>query len=70
LDDGTGRDPLDVHDFGSSAQYLFRPCKMEDGSYDETCDISFMSNATKDYISDADSEIIARIRGPAATKTA
>lgn len=30
LDDGTGRDPMEVHDFGSAAQYLFRPCELTD----------------------------------------
>ena len=35
LDDGTGRDPLEVYHFGRAAEYLFRPCKNEDGSPDE-----------------------------------
>ena len=35
LDDGTGRDPLDVYNFGKAAKYLFRPCQNEDGSPDE-----------------------------------
>ena len=35
LDDGTGRDPLKVHNFGKAAKYLFRPCQNEDGSFDE-----------------------------------
>ena len=42
LDDGTGRDPLEVHNFGSAASYLFRPCIGEDGTPDEECDIRFM----------------------------
>lgn len=37
LDDGTGRDPLQVHNFGKAASYLFRPCTNEDGSPDEVC---------------------------------
>ena len=37
LDDGTGRDPLDVYNFGKAAKYLFRPCKNDDGSPDEVC---------------------------------
>lgn len=41
LDDGTGRDPLEVHNFGKAANYLFRPCANEDGSPDEECDIVF-----------------------------
>ena len=43
LDDGTGRDPLEVHNFGTAAKYLFRPCKNEDGSIDEECDIQFIN---------------------------
>jgi hypothetical protein len=41
LDDGTGRDPLEVHNFGKAANYLFRPCANEDGSPDEECNIIF-----------------------------
>ena len=41
LDDGTGRDPLEVHNFGNAASYLFRPCMNEDGSPDKECDISY-----------------------------
>jgi 2,3-bisphosphoglycerate-dependent phosphoglycerate mutase len=37
LDDGTGRDPLEVYNFGKAAKYLFRPCKNDDGSPDEVC---------------------------------
>lgn len=37
LDDGTGRDPLEVYNFGKAGNYLFRPCKKEDGSIDEVC---------------------------------
>ena len=43
LDDGTGRDPLEVYNFGSAAKYLFRPCQNEDGSADEECDIKYDS---------------------------
>jgi len=37
LDDGSGRDPMEVHNFGSAAQYLFRPCLLtdEDFEFDE-----------------------------------
>jgi hypothetical protein len=44
LDDGTGRDPLEIHNFGKAASYLFRPCANEDGSPDEECDIRFVGN--------------------------
>lgn len=45
LDDGTGRDPLEVYNFGNAANYLFRPCTNEDGTPDEECDITFMSDS-------------------------
>jgi len=37
LDDGSGRDPMEVYDFGTAAQYLFRPCLLtdEDFEFDE-----------------------------------
>ena len=35
LDEGTGEDPMDVHDFGPAAQYLFRPCELDDDFFDE-----------------------------------
>ena len=44
LDDGTGIDPLERYNFGSAANYLFRPCENEDGSPDEECDIRWMSD--------------------------
>jgi 2,3-bisphosphoglycerate-dependent phosphoglycerate mutase len=56
LDDGTGRDPLEVHNFGKAAKYLFRPCQNEDGTPDEECDIRYMSAVYSDrvVISDED----------------
>jgi hypothetical protein len=45
LDDGTDRDPLETHNFGNVAKYLFRPCQNEDGSIDEECTINFGSVA-------------------------
>lgn len=42
LDDGTGRDSLEVYNFGKAANYLFRPCEKEDGSPDEECDVTFI----------------------------
>ena len=35
LDDGSGRDPLEVYNFGKAANFLFRPCQKEDGLPDE-----------------------------------
>ena len=54
LDDGTGRDPLEVYNFGKAANYLFRPCENEDGSADEECDVRFMS----DYMASTESRIL------------
>jgi len=60
LDDGSGRDPLEVHNFGSAASYLFRPCENEDGSPDEECDIRFGFEAKPD-LSEADKATIESI---------
>eukprot|EP00531_Pseudo-nitzschia_arenysensis_P006022 CAMPEP_0116121460 /NCGR_PEP_ID=MMETSP0329-20121206/3708_1 /TAXON_ID=697910 /ORGANISM="Pseudo-nitzschia arenysensis, Strain B593" /LENGTH=860 /DNA_ID=CAMNT_0003615273 /DNA_START=116 /DNA_END=2698 /DNA_ORIENTATION=+ len=46
LDDGTGRDPLEVYNFGTAAKYLFRPCQNEDGTEDEECTIQYDSVLT------------------------
>ena len=35
LDDGSGRDPMEVHDFGPAAKYLFKPCELDDAFFDE-----------------------------------
>lgn len=35
LDDGTGTDPMEAHDFGPAAQYLFRPCELDDDFFDQ-----------------------------------
>jgi len=64
LDDGTGRDPLEVYNFGKAGNYLFRPCKNEDGSDDEECDIRWMS----DKISDEDQAAVDLITRPRVTK--
>lgn len=36
LDDGSGRDLMEVHDFGPAAQYLFRPCQLDDDFFYES----------------------------------
>lgn len=43
LDDGSGLDPLEVYNFGNAANYLFRPCRNEDGE-EEECNINLMFN--------------------------
>lgn len=54
LDDGTGRDPLEVYNFGKAAKYLFRPCQNEDGSPDEECMVTFDSGVTPISAEDQD----------------
>ena len=66
LDDGTGRDPLEVHNFGDAAKYLFRPCQNEDGSIDEECTISFSGVS----LSAEDQATIDLIKGKAAKSVA
>lgn len=63
LDDGTGRDPLEVYNFGNAANYLFRPCQNEDGTYDEECDIRFMSDSMFES-SEEDEEALDAIKRP------
>jgi len=54
LDDGTGRDPLEVYSFGPAAKYLFRPCQNEDGSADEECVIQYDSGLITNTNEDQD----------------
>lgn len=35
LDDGSGKDPMEVHDFGPAAKYLFKPCELTDDFFEE-----------------------------------
>lgn len=35
LDDGSGQDPMEVHDFGPASKYLFRPCELDDDFFDQ-----------------------------------
>jgi 2,3-bisphosphoglycerate-dependent phosphoglycerate mutase len=35
LDDGSGTDPMDAHDFGPAAKYLFKPCELDDSFFEE-----------------------------------
>ena len=63
LDDGSGRDPLEVYNFGKGASYLFRPCEKEDGSLDEECDIRYLTD--RDFVmTDEDRETIEYITRP------
>ena len=63
LDDGSGEDPLEKYNFGSSASYLFKPCTNPDGSIEDSCDIRFMADSEV-ALSPTDSELIASIRQP------
>jgi len=50
LDDGSGRDPMEVHDFGSAAQYLFRPCELTDEDFIFDEDESAVSSDAKETV--------------------
>eukprot|EP00986_Skeletonema_menzelii_P014538 scaffold9751_cov153-Skeletonema_menzelii.AAC.9 len=63
LDDGSGEDPLEKYNFGTSAPYLFRPCTLPDGSLADECDINFLSDGNA--LTQKESDIIANIRKPA-----
>mmetsp|Transcript_6883 Transcript_6883/g.15713 ORF Transcript_6883/g.15713 Transcript_6883/m.15713 type:complete len:916 (-) Transcript_6883:103-2850(-) len=63
LDDGSGEDPLEKYNFGTSASYLFRPCKNPDGSEDVGCALNFMAD-TATELSASDNELIESIRKP------
>eukprot|EP00957_Ditylum_brightwellii_P108874 8304728-Ditylum_brightwellii.AAC.1 len=49
-DDGSGRDPMEVHDFGSAAQYLFRPCELTDEDFIFDEDESAVSSDAKETV--------------------
>ena len=64
LDDGSGRDPLEVYNFGSAAKYLFRPCQNEDD--DEECDI-YMTGFQPPSLSSEEKAAIEAIKSGKAT---
>ena len=35
LDDGSGRDVAEIHDFGPAAKYLFQPCELDDEFFEQ-----------------------------------
>ena len=43
LDDGSGKDPMEQYDFGPAAQYLFRPCELDDDFFVQVCNAVFFS---------------------------
>lgn len=59
LDDGSGQDPLERYNFGTSASYLFRPCKNPDGTDDDGCDLTFRADID---FSPSDSSLIESLR--------
>lgn len=63
LDDGSGEDPLEKYNFGSSASYLFRPCENPDGTEDPDpeCAVTFTDSPD---LSASDSQLIESIRKP------
>lgn len=48
LDDGSGKDPMEEHDFGPAAKYLFKPCEITDEFYDEMEKRANAATATAD----------------------
>jgi 2,3-bisphosphoglycerate-dependent phosphoglycerate mutase len=48
LDDGSGVDPMTKHDFGPAAQYLFRPCEIDDDFYYQMEQQAVQSQAKED----------------------
>lgn len=67
LDDGTGRDPLEVYNFGNAASYLFRPCVNQDGSPDEECEVYFGGKGSA-VLTDEEKAAIELIKGPRTDK--
>jgi len=67
LDDGSGRDPLQVYNFGDAASYLFKPCLNDDGTLDEECDINLMfddDSENQEYVlSEDEKRVIGSIKG-------
>ena len=45
LDDGSGQDPMEKHDFGPAAKYLFKPCVITEEFYDSMLRISDQPNS-------------------------
>jgi len=35
LDDGSGEDPMKKYDFGPAAEYLFKPCELDDEFFEQ-----------------------------------
>jgi hypothetical protein len=41
LDDGSGRNPMDVYNFGPAAKYLFKPCELTDAFFEKVRELLF-----------------------------
>ena len=54
LDDGSGVDPMTKHDFGPAAQYLFRPCELDDDFFDQMEQQGATQNESKEVEEEAD----------------
>ena len=47
LDDGSGRDPMEVHDFGPASKYLFRPCELDEDFFDQMEEKAVVENQSQ-----------------------
>ena len=48
LDDGSGVDPMTKYDFGPAAEYLFRPCEIDDDFFDRMEQQAMQSQTKED----------------------
>lgn len=61
LDDGSGVDPMTKHDFGPAAQYLFRPCELDDDFFDQM-EQQALQNQRKEADVPKEKELVAATR--------
>jgi hypothetical protein len=61
LDDGSGVDPMTKHDFGPAAQYLFRPCELDDDFFDQM-EQQALQNQQKEADIPKEKELVAATR--------
>ena len=59
LDDGSGQDPMEVHDFGPASKYLFRPCDLDDDFFDQVEEKAVVENQSQKASSEEAKELVA-----------
>ena len=59
LDDGSGQDPMEVHDFGTASKYLFRPCDLDDDFFDQVEEKAVVENQSQKASSEEAKELVA-----------